>query len=1290
MGYNYFTVDISHLYKLRLLYRSIMKESTPFFVWISVFCFLFLLPANFLHAQSSSEEPKPQVKNGKWGYVDRKGRFVIDPTYDWSGDFEDGRAMVSVDSQLVLINSKGTILDRTGWSLKEFLSIQELRKSDWANVQRTASTPAPPAGSSIVSSTFPCPPNIDWELNNYTNWNFFQGSSATSNSTYLLNLQPTTPLNDRHTLFTPAAADTDPWGGFSKKPPNGGQRTFRLGNDYWNYQAEAASYKITIPPTANPDYSLTFQYAVVLQNPISNPHDNHEQPALRVRMYYLNSLTDTVFIPCGSFEFVASLVGVLPGFYVSNQSPSSAPVWCKPWSSVYVNLSKYQGKEVYLEFLTADCALGAHFGYAYIDVSECGVGVQALNRCTSPSSVLLQGPPGFQSYTWYANNNYGSPIGTGQTFTAQNAGPVGSTYQVIVQPYNNINCSSCNCSDTFNVAVPPRVFPPSDAGPDRSFCINSSAGIGSPPTAGLTYSWTPATGLSSSTVSNPTANPTTTTQYVLTTTIPASNCSANDTVVVTVHPKPVVQFTINNVVQCRETNQFVFTNQSAGTGLTYRWRFGDGNESTNANPTYVYQSASTFEVTLIVTNSFGCVDSLKRTVTVYPKPQAQFSIGPNASQCLRGNNFQFSVTNPVGGNQYSWDMGTGLATGQTGTSAQFSYLQPGSYTVYLAVLTPQGCKDTLRLPVQVNPMPAASFTINNPTQCFANNSFTFTNTSQSVPGGIGSAWNFGVAGGQSSQTSPTYSYATPGNYNVQLIVTSPFQCADTTSRPVTIHPTPQVNLFIPQQAQCLMGNAFTFTNQTTILGNTPLTYLWDFGNLTGSIVTSPTYSYPSPGTYTITLVATSNQNCTATATNQVTVHAQPAVQINQRPVVSICSGETVQLTSTATAGSGIITQYQWSLAGQPISGANNNAYTASVAGQYHLLVTNSNGCSRTDSVNVIVNPLPVGSLAIPAQNYICDGQSVTLSASGGVSYNWYLNNNLVPGVNGPTFIATQPGSYSVEVVNSFGCKSRVPVPVVLILYRAPIADFSFTESCVNTPILFTNNSQVNATGPVSYNWSFGDNTTSSAYSPVHAYPTPRSYAVTLTVQSTACTNLRDVKNATIDIVVPAPNVRYPTLNSVINTPLQLQARPIGIAYRWSPPRGLSSTQISNPVYNYDQQQEYLVRIQNQNGCINVDTVLVRVFAQGDIFVPNAFTPNGDGLNDRMYPILVGMMRLNYFRVFNRWGQLVFQTNSSDPANGWDGRVRSKEQGIDTYTWTAEAVDPFGMVIRRNGNFVLIR
>jgi len=190
-----------------------------------------------------------------------------------------------------------------------------------------------------------------------------------------------------------------------------------------------------------------------------------------------------------------------------------------------------------------------------------------------------------------------------------------------------------------------------------------------------------------------------------------------------------------------------------------------------------------------------------------------------------------------------------------------------------------------------------------------------------------------------------------------------------------------------------------------------------------------------------------------------------------------------------------------------------------------------------------------------------------------------------------------------------------------------------------------------------------------------------------------CANTKPVA-VTVLIHKLIAGIRYPTVTTPPNTNLQLTARNIGNSYTWSPPVGLSSAFMRTPIFNYDRQTEYLINITRDNGCITVDTILVKIIAdqgpivKSDIFVPKAWTPNGDGHNDKLFPLTVNIRELKYFRVFNRWGQLMFETNVI--GLGWNGIFQGKPQVMDVYTWTVEAIGDDGKYYKKAGNSVLIR
>jgi gliding motility-associated-like protein len=150
------------------------------------------------------------------------------------------------------------------------------------------------------------------------------------------------------------------------------------------------------------------------------------------------------------------------------------------------------------------------------------------------------------------------------------------------------------------------------------------------------------------------------------------------------------------------------------------------------------------------------------------------------------------------------------------------------------------------------------------------------------------------------------------------------------------------------------------------------------------------------------------------------------------------------------------------------------------------------------------------------------------------------------------------------------------------------------------------------------------------------------------------------------------------------------------AYNWEAKVGLDDYTKQQPTFNYNRQTEYNIAITSALGCITIDTLLVKMAEAisnagdlySDLFIPKAWTPNGDGHNDKLFPLTVHIKQLYYFRVYNRWGQLMFETKEME--KGWDGIFGSKPQVMDVYTWTVEAIGDDGKHFKRSGNSVLLR
>jgi gliding motility-associated-like protein len=174
----------------------------------------------------------------------------------------------------------------------------------------------------------------------------------------------------------------------------------------------------------------------------------------------------------------------------------------------------------------------------------------------------------------------------------------------------------------------------------------------------------------------------------------------------------------------------------------------------------------------------------------------------------------------------------------------------------------------------------------------------------------------------------------------------------------------------------------------------------------------------------------------------------------------------------------------------------------------------------------------------------------------------------------------------------------------------------------------------------------------------------------------------------VRVIPPVPAFAGNDTSIVLGQPLQLNATG-GDVYRWTPSTGLSDPNIANPVATLSNDITYVVRVSTPEGCSANDTINIKVFfTNPDIFVPTAFTPNNDRKNDQLIPIPVGVTRLDYFRVYNRYGELIFSTTQI--GKGWDGKINGKEQNTSTFAWYVQGVDYTGKTIFKKGTSTLIR
>jgi gliding motility-associated-like protein len=696
-----------------------------------------------------------------------------------------------------------------------------------------------------VSAQSSYPANLDFELGNFQNWQCYTGNVSVSGGVNTITVSPTAPIAGRHDIIPATNTSNDQYGNFPVHCPNGSGFSIKLGNNSSNAKAQRVSYTFTIPATAN-DYSIIYQYAVVLQDP---NHTAPQQPRFFAKVY---DVATNSYIGCASFDFVAT--ANLPGFSLSS-SPGN--IWYKPWTPVTINLSGYAGKTIRLEFTSVDCTVGGHFGYAYVDVNTgFRAPVTGASFCPGSLSVTLTAPFGYQGYYWY-NSDYSQLLGTGPTLTLSPPPPANTALALAIVPYPGFGCK-----DTVKVTLKPALPPVADAGLDRTLCKNGSVPIGSAALPGYSYSWFPTTGLNNPHISNPVATPADTTMYVVTVTDSLTGCSITDTVFTNVSPVANAAFSIvNQASQCVTGNSFQFSAVNATASL--RWRFGDGTLSTATNPVHSYAADGNYTVSLVSTTSASCVDSSSNPVVVYPIPSGNISSG--TSIICEGTPVQLNAT---GGSSYTW-----FKDGVAIPSFSSTPLAASAAGVYTAVVIDQnGCTnkiaDTITLSLTKKPVADfnfAKYCVGIPTN-FTNNS----TISNSLP--VTYVWNLGSSV-QSTDWNPVVTYAAAGEYTVSFSIT-PQNCPQltTTAQKIITIENPLKGMSYPPK------NAVV--NQPLSLTARPVgqTYNWSPSTyLSTTSGASTIYNGTEEKTYRVSFVTAAG--CTTVDTQQVKIFKETEVYV---------------------------------------------------------------------------------------------------------------------------------------------------------------------------------------------------------------------------------------------------------------------------------------------------------------------------------------------------------------------------------------------------------------------------
>ncbi len=686
---------------------------------------------------------------------------------------------------------------------------------------------------------------------------------------------------------------------------------------------------------------------------------------------------------------------------------------------------------------------------------------------------------------------------------------------------------------------------------------------------------------------------------------------------VTITEPPQIIATISATpATCGAANGSASAVASGGTGaLSYLWSPSGG---TAANATGLPGG----NYSVLITDAHSCTQNATTTVINSGGATAALQSSANVT-CFGGANGSASVTVSGGAGPFTF-----LWSPSGGTTAAATNLSAGNYSVVITDTV--GCVSNVNVTI-TQPPAITMIASNTPAGC---NGVMDGSAMVQTSGGVAPytyAWT-PVAGNDS-----VLNNIASGIYSV--LITDNSGCIDSIA--VTVTSPSSVTLAISSSDISCFGNTNGSASVTTTGGTSPFTYLWS-----PSGGTSPQAVNLTAGTYAATV--TDSSGCVSVISAIIT--QPPVLAFNVSGDATLCVGQNTTIAASATGGT-MPYSYLWD------NGVTTDSQfvTPSATTIYTVNVTDANGCTLApQSVTVTLNP-PLN-LTATATPEICAGDSASIAAfSGGgnggpYTYSW--NNDAIA----TSFSIVYPNADTTFIVTvNDGCSPPVQEAVSIIVNPIPQANFlpQLLNGC--TPVLadFTNH----GTAPAGsfYQWNLGDGTVSTDANVSHTYATPGHYTVSLVVTSPAgCTNAITVVDAVNVAGLPTANFDMSSHEVTILSPSIdfTDGSTDVVSWNWNFGDNSTSSDI-NPTHNYADTGSYTIQliVQNASGCMDTTYSVLRIEDDFTVFVPNAFTPNMDNINDGFIAVGIGWKDYEMF-IIDRWGLEIFHSTSRD--HPWNG------------------------------------
>lgn len=765
-----------------------------------------------------------------------------------------------------------------------------------------------------------------------------------------------------------------------------------------------------------------------------------------------------------------------------------------------------------------------------------------------------------------------------------------------------------------------------------------------------------------------------------------------DTVATTITlADPMMEGTISPVSGCIPASVTLNTTANIPQGssiVSYNWDFGDGKTGTApGTSTHIYTATGGYSPSVMITTSEGCVGSYKFSHIAFGTPPTNHVAYPFKT-VICGSDSAVFVSKATLANSYDWNFGDGSAALVPDTVAHHKFQTLGIKNISVTP-TFNGCRGTtIAFPIEVVGVIAKYDYANS---CNDKQTFNFTNTSL---GNLSSVlWNFGDGSVVDTNRDASHTFPPPNASITELdVMDSITGCRDTVIHPVY---TALPSLVNTDSSLCRNSNT-TFTLLNTY--NNPFAnYTWNVtGKKTGATKdTSYSTLTSTLGNFENYVIINNGVNyCKDTIylDHKILIRG-PDLSFESSPAICFDSLFTVTNTSHAFVPQDSIISWYWNF------GAGENSYNVyqpeaisyNKHGTYDvkLIATDIRGCTDSLIKKVTINSLPFVQ-AIPSLDTICAGNPDTLIAFHNNNIEWSAANTLSCATC-DTVLAnpTVTTKYIVKATNRFGCTSRDSIMAIVYPQFVATPEKRDLYICQNDTVTLKIEPPLKQIV-----WSPATSLSSvNSYDPLAKPAETTTYTATLTDSAGCFTKSADitVHVKSLPTVDAGPDQIYPFNTSFSIHPTYSQ----NVAgYEWTPSNLLSCTSCAFPNGVSTESQSYQIKVTSDSGCVAKDSISIFIECKESyIYMPTAFTPNGDGLNDFYFPSSRGIKTILKFTIYDRFGKVVYEAKNfapNDKSFGWDGKLKGQYQSSSVFVYYLEALCDLGQTVYKKGSFVLLK